>query len=171
MEAINFEGVNTQMGKGQPQYRILPVQTTEISPAEVCPDCEDWLCDDCKGTGIIKPAWNEYRCRYELNDMELAQIIKTKSFFLIQSGFGFNPIFPSVEDINQVLLIDYLVAENMVECWVPLIDKTEAHLVAPDPLSMVELICTSYPNLQPENLGFRERKTLGVNVNGDIEEI
>jgi hypothetical protein len=182
MEPIHFEGVNTQMGKGQPQYNVLPVQMVEITPAEECPLCDGhgiipdqntgyvYDCGNCNGTGKLSLPWNEYTCRYKLSEMEIAQIIKTKSFFFIQSGFGFNPIFPAVENIKSVILIDYLITDGIVEAWIPMADKTEVHTVAPDPLSMVELICSAY-ELLPENLGFRERKTLGVNEQGEIETL
>jgi hypothetical protein len=175
MEPINFEGVNTQMGKGQPQYNIVPVQMVEITPAEVCYCCKgsgldsvNFPCDVCNGLGHTKPAWNEYRCRYQLNEMEIAQLLKNKCFYISQEGYGFNPILPLCEDVKNVILIDYQITDGIVEAWIPMADKTEMHTVAPDPLSMVELICSAY-DLLPENLGFRLRYTTFVNEKGELE--
>ena len=174
MKPIPFEQATVSMGKGQPQYIPLPVAVVEITPAEICPACggfEPQECGGCNGKGVIAPAWREYTCRYGLTDMEIAQIIQTKSLFFTQAGFGFNPISASIENRFKVIFIDYIITEGLVECWVPLADKSEAHLVAPDPISMIELICASYPNLQPENIGFRERTTLGVDESGNITEL
>jgi hypothetical protein len=74
MEAINFPGVNTIIGKEQPQYRQLPAMRLKD---------ED---------GTVITCW-------QLSDDEIEAIVKNKKFYIKHLTFNvpFQPINPMVD--------------------------------------------------------------------------
>lgn len=78
MEAIKFPEQNETLAKSQPQFRALPVCIRPINSEE-------------------PKEGAQYTVKYELSEVELAQILLTRSIYFSQFGFGFQPICPQIE--------------------------------------------------------------------------
>lgn len=151
MTPVKFPEQNQTLARSQPQYRTLPVRIE--TPDEG------------------KPEWIRFTAKYELNDLEIAQIIRTRSFYSSQEGFGFNPSSNMICKPWNGLVIEYRMEESLCECWVPMEDGSKTHVTTPDAPSMVDLLTESYPHLNADNLHFVERPELSINEKGEIEEL
>lgn len=149
MEPLNFPEANNKLAKSQPQYRPLPVYIAKVS----------------EGT----PSEHfQFTGKYELSDLEIQQIIKTKSFYFSQFGSCFHPILPQVENAFGVCRVEYKkIDDQHYSFWIPLSDGNVQVLNnIPIELSIIEIM--SWANLKADEIYFIEKLDLGVDKNGNI---
>ncbi len=153
MNPITFPEANTKLAKNQPQYRVLPVCVMR----EVPDDPQSVL---------------RYTCKYEFSDLEIQQIIRTKSVFINQFGFGFHPIYPQVDSPFLVLPIEYKsIGNRCFNFYVPMGENGEETKVFEEIRleDAIDMLC-KFTDLLPEQLHFKEKPALAVGEKG-IEEL
>lgn len=186
MQPIDFKEATTKLAKTQPQYRVLPVDIKELQPRETCNACKGQgkvkqhshdlfpaTCPICKGKGHL-PVWSRHTCKYQLSELELAQIIETGCIYIGQLGYGFNPISPSVESPYAVIEIQYkLNSNNLYDFWIPVTvgEESEVRFIVDQiPTEFIKMVLASFPELTAENLYFVEKPELAVDEQGNIVE-
>lgn len=85
MQPISFPEQTTILAKDQPQYLPLPCC---ITPTEI--------------EGI-----SQYTCKYELTDLDIEQILKTRSIYFSQFGNCFHPIKPQISHPFKACQVEY----------------------------------------------------------------
>jgi hypothetical protein len=152
MQPITFPEATNTLAKAQPQYRVLPVCIMREYPEDA--------------NSVLR-----YTCRYELSDLELQQIIRTKSLFISQFGFGFHPIYPQVDSPFLVLPIEYKkVKDHCFNFYVPMgEDGKEIKTFENIPLDKAIEVLTSFTDLPVEQLHFKERPSLQVDDHGNLK--
>lgn len=152
MKPIHFKEETDTLAKDQPQFRPLPVCIMR----EVADDPESIM---------------RFTCKYELTDLELQQIIKTKSIFINQFGFGFHPIYPQVDSPFSVLPINYRFKGNrMYDLWYLNIDGKRFDLIGIQ-LELIIGILVKATSLQPEQFIFVEEPKIGIDEGGKIVQM
>jgi hypothetical protein len=187
MNPIEFPQQTGKLAKGQPQYRVLPIAIKELQERESCNACNGQgkikqhphdlfpgTCPICKGKGHL-PVWSSHTCKYQLSELELAQIIETGCIYIGQLGYGFNPISPSVESPFGSFPIQYKrKGPGLYDFWLTLIiDEQEQVQQVTDqqPTAFIESVLNTFPELTAEQLYFVERPELAVDEQGNITEI
>lgn len=143
MQPITFPEATHKLAKSQPQYRVLPVRVTPID----------------EQSGI-----NEYTCKYELSDLELAQINLTKTFLFTQTGNCFHPICPEVANRWKYLPIEY----KGNTAWVPLANGETEMITALSPVLLLNNILARFPELAADSIYFFEKPELAIDEQGNI---
>src|SRR5688572_24407868 len=93
MNPISFPEQTTVLAKAQPQFRTLPIAIRHHND-----NPEEPL--------------KKMTCKYELSDLEMQQIIRTRCFYISQFGTGFHPIFPQVDSPFLVCQIRYRINDD-----------------------------------------------------------
>lgn len=143
MNPLKFPEATHTLAKNQPGYRVLPVRLTPI-------DTENGV--------------NEYTSKYELSDLELAQINLTRSFFFTQTGNCFHPICPEVANRWRYLPIEYL--GNTA--WVPLDNGEKEIIVGASAVLLLSAILSRFPELKADSIYFFEKPVMGIDEGGNI---
>lgn len=176
MNPIEFPEQTTKLAKTQPQYRPLPV-AIEIVKRYYCPECNgggtvgECICDRCKGAGVIA-TWSNYVCKYELSDLEIEQIIRTRSVYLSQSGHGFNPIYPSVESQFKCFIIHFDITEaGLYNIYVPMDNDTTLELLDLPKERVLDAILSKVHNVTPDTIRFVERPKMAIDEQGNVIDI
>lgn len=175
MKPIHFEEETTTLAKTQTEYHPLPV-SIEIVKIQECPSCKGSgdnemateKCEICLGEGNLG-IWSNYACKYEFSELELLQINATKSMFISQSGWGFNPILPTVENRFKFCQVQYRKLFNGYDLFIPMSDGRVVELKNIEPKDVLNSIIEVALNLQPENIMFVEKTNLAIDETGIIE--
>lgn len=153
MDPIKFPEVTNTLASNQPQYRALPVYIQTIHP----------------GT---PEQHNQYLCKYELSEPEIAQIVKTKSLHFSQFGTCFHPILPQIESPFYHVVVEYdRIGDNNCRAWVPVTDGSVFEIKAETFDLVIDKICEIFVELKPENLVFIERPKFAIDGTGNIIEL
>lgn len=146
MNPIEFPECNSKLAKSQPQFKPLPIFIIPTEDKNVF----------------------QFTGKYELSDLEIEQIIKTRSFYFSQFGSCFHPICPQIENPFGYCLVHYKkIEENVYSFWIPMSDgRIEILNNITIGLAMTEIMC--WANLNAEQIFFVEKPSLGVDVNGNI---
>lgn len=151
MDPIHFPEVTDTLAKAQPQYRVLPICVQHQNPLD---------------PRSIK----KMTCKYQLSDLELEQVNRTKSFYISQFGDVYHPIYPQIDNPYLVCRIEYKVNEDgSYTLFIPMEDKqiTEIRNI---PLNLVLDTCLKVGgNLTAEHLVFIPKPTLGIDNQGNLK--
>lgn len=139
MKPVIFKQVNLTLAEDQPEYQPLPVQYNDELPEHPMTSC------------------------WELDEAEIAQIVKTGRIYIKQLVFGrkedktkpnpYQPILPTVFNPFAVIELAYEVTElKTVIGFVPLQDNTTDPIPAANLADLIDAICAKYLELKPENL-------------------
>lgn len=183
MQPINFpQTKDKKLAKSQPQYRPLPVDIIEGEKVR-CPACkgagtnilEASTCDKCKGRGVLQ-GFNKYIVKYQLSELEKAQVLLTGCIWFQQSGYGFNPILPSLDSPYGAVTVIYAdKGEGKFDFWFPYDDEEGNHLQQlienADPYLYIKSVLDAYPELTPEQLVFAEKSDMAIGPDGEIKTI
>jgi hypothetical protein len=149
MQPVDFPQMTDKLGKGQPEYRILPAYISE-------PDEQ----------GV-----KQYTFKYELSDLEIQQIIKTKGFYFSQFGSHFHPVLPQLECPFGFCPVQYKNNEDgTYTFWIPL-DNNTVEILNNIPLENAVIEVMSWGNLKAEQIIFVEKPELSIDENGNIIDI
>lgn len=158
MDPIEFPEQTNKLAKGQPQYRVLPVHIKTIVAHERNDAGE-----------IIKLGYSEYTCKYQLTDLDILQILETRSVYFMQSGSIFHPIRPSIFNPFYCVQVTYRKVSDMVyDIWVPMSDGSEAIFLNTPYLEIIKTIKQKLGNVTPESIVWIERPEMGVDKDGNI---
>lgn len=147
MEPIKFPEMTGSLAKAQPQFRPLSVHIMDV-PSE--------------GVGIKR-----FTTKYELSDLEIEQIIMTRSFYFGQIGNCFHPISPSVTSPFFAVEVLYQKIENGYDAWVKANDGTEYAFFGTDANELIRIILNKFMDLKTaDQLYFREKSSLSVSEKG-----
>jgi hypothetical protein len=147
MNPIKFPEQNGTLAKNQPEYRPLPIC---IKPTET----EDAF---------------QYTCKYELTELELAQINQSKTFYFSQFGSCFHPILPQIENPFAACNVTFeSLGNSYYNFWIPMQNGTDLKLFNIHiTTAIAELML--YSKLKSENLFFIEKPNMAISENGLID--
>lgn len=152
MNPIKFPEATTILAKDQPQFRPLPVAIAFENP------------DD-------KTSLPRFTCKYDLSDLELQQIIKTKSIFINQFGYGFHPIYPQVDSPFLVLPVQYKsVGNRCYDFFIPM-DNGEFIVLNGIQLELAVGLIMEKTGLQADQIHFKEKPSMGIDENGNVVDL
>lgn len=129
MKPIRFKQVNIVLAENQPQYQPLPVQFNDELEEQPMTSC------------------------WELDEAELAQIIKSKKIYLKQLTFGnpFQPIHPTIYNPFEVIELAYFVEGHFTTLLLPLQDGTHQQFDGLTFEAALEALLAEHLNLKAEN--------------------
>jgi len=150
MNPVKFKEQTAMLAKDQPEYRPLPVFIS-------IPD----------GNGV-----RQYTGKYELSDLELQQIVATKSIFFSQYGNCFHPIFPTIENQFVSCQVYYeKMPTGVYDFYINMQDGSTL-VIADVPLeNAIGAILHRVTNIKAEHIQFIERLTSGIDENGNIVQL
>jgi len=147
MNPIEFPQQTGKLGKGQPQYRVLPIAINQTDSESIY----------------------QYTCKYELTELELAQISQSKCFYFSQYGSCFHPIRPQVETPFGVCNITFeQLGDGYYNFWWDTQDGsvfklTKIHITT----AIAEIMVFS--KLKSEQLFFMEKPSMAIGESGLID--
>lgn len=151
MKPIHFTEETTTLARNQPQFRTLPVAIARENPED--PE------------SVFR-----FTCKYELSDLEIQQIIKSKCVFISQFGYGFQPISAQIDSPFLVLPVEYKYAGNrMYHLKLPLVEGKQT-VIAGVQLEKVIDVLTEATGLKPDQFLFKEMAAMAVSEKG-LEEL
>jgi hypothetical protein len=153
MQPLHFPEETNVLAKAQPQYRVLPISIAYENPVTE--------------TGTMRMT-----CKYELSDLELQQIIRTKSFYISQYGDCFHPIYPQVDNPFLVCKVVYKINDDgTYNLWIPTGDKEEITLTGISLNLVLDEILNQATHLTVEQILFFPKPTLQVDGDGNLNFI
>lgn len=149
MQPINFPQANNKLAKSQPQYKPLPVYIEVINSGQ-------------PGEHL------QYTCRYELTDLDIEQLKKTRAFYFSQFGNCFHPILPQINTPFGVCNVSFEQLENgNYNFAIPMSSGgIETLNNVPKDLAIDEIML--WGNLTAEQIYFYEKPTSGIDEGGNI---
>lgn len=152
MNPIHFKEETAVYAKGQPQYRPLPTCEMPENP------------DDPQS--VIR-----YTCKYELSDLEMQQIMKTKCLYINQFGYVLQPIYPQIDSPFLVLPVEFkFVGNRCYDFYIPL-QNGEQIILKNIQLELTIDTVMKETGLQPDQFHFKERPSMSIDENGIINGI
>lgn len=147
MESIKFPQVTGTYAKSQPQYKTLHLHEMELP--------------DEKGV-------KQYTAKYQLNDFEVAQIVKTRSLFSVQVGSVLHPSSVRAEDpFFAVPVSFYKDDDGYFTCIVSDVAGKEHKFHSSDASGIIDTIVNFFTDLSsPDQLYFIERSVATIGPGG-----
>jgi len=151
MEPLNFKEATHNLAKNQPGYRVLPVCIKRINSI------------------LEEVPIYEYTSKYEFSELELAQLLHTRSAYFTQTGNCFHPILPQVESHFGCLIVLYKKHnDGLFEFGIKLPDS-ELHLKDIALSDSIQTILNLLNNeITAEQLRFDPMPTLGLDASGNL---
>lgn len=134
--------------KSQPQYKTLHLHEMEL------PD---------QGVGV-----KQFTAKYELNDFEIAQIVKTRSLYSMQIGNVLHP--SSVIAQNPFFCIPVYFSKNargIITAWMNDADGKEHKFKSEQAIGIIDTIVNFFTDISsPDQLYFIERSVATIGPEG-----
>jgi hypothetical protein len=146
MESVKFPEMTGTYAKSQPQYKTLHLHEMETEEKGV----------------------KQYTAKYELNDFEIAQIVKTRSFFGIQIGSCLHPSSSVTHNPFFAIPVHFSKSENgMITAWMPDSNGNEHKFTSGSATGIIDTIINYFSDISsPDQLYFIERSAAVVGPEG-----
>lgn len=151
MIPINFPEQSYVLAKDQPEYIPLPVCVRLQDPED---------------SQSIK----KYTSKYQLSDLEIEQIIRTKCIYFSQFGDCFHPILPQIDSPFLVCKISYKSLGNKMYLFrIPLSNGMIQTLTISIEKAIDEICALG--ELTAEQIVFIEMPSMGIDENGNVHNL
>jgi hypothetical protein len=148
MESIKFPEMTRTYAKSQPQYKTLHVHEMEIQES---------------GNGV-----KCYTAKYQLSDLEIAQIVKTRCLYSVQIGNVLHPSSCRSESPFFGVAVPYYTDEDgLITASVKDHSGTHHKFRSRDPSALIDTIMNKFSDItSAEHLCFIEQSSLSIGPEG-----
>lgn len=113
----------------------------------------------------------KYISKYELSDVELAQVLKTGTIYVQQFGHGYQNTLIQVESPFLVCKVIYLPVGEFYDLTIPLDDKNVIFIKQVALENLIDTVLNTVPNLTAEQIWFFRQPSLEVGEDGILKFI
>lgn len=146
MESVKFPEMTGTYAKSQPQYKPLHLNEMETE----------------------QPGVKQYTVKYQLNDFEIAQIVKTRSLFSSQLGNVLNPSAVRAENPFFCIPVYFSKSDGgIITAWMPDANGNEHKFISGNAAGIIDTIVNFFTDLSsPDQLYFIERSVAAIGPEG-----
>src|SRR5688572_4078371 len=148
MKPTEFIGYTHKLALAQPKYKPLPIKIESAHDPE-------------------SPKIRKFTYCYELNDMEIAQIVLTRKMFGVQVGSCFHPVNMHTANPGHCVMVPYKESPGLYEVWVPLSDGSEKYVHGTTVEEVFFKLSSEIADFSAEQFFFYEKPTTAINEQGE----